>query len=209
MSTPTSEYSGMSEPSFKLTTPTYKTKPRNESYSFHPILGFGDSKYVTSHTELGPRTITIPKPDPQTHPVMGDFYKYFCSDTLDIKQVDVLKIAHAFANGLTWVPMDGDYWSPSKENLQKAINTCPPHLYVVNRFDCNHFAMEMKSHLARCGITSIGMTIDYDSEHSYNLGIVVGENNVLTPVVIEPQQDKIFLHLGVKPYTGGRGYQIW
>ena len=207
MSTPTSQFSGMSES--KTTNVQYNTKPRKEPYSFHPILGFGDSLYVSSNSELSPKTITIPKPDPQTHPVMGDFYKYFCSDTLDVEAKDLYKIVQRFAPKLQLLPMDAHYWAPSREDLQKAINTCPPHLYVVERFDCNHFAMEMKSHLARCGITAIGMTIDYDSEHSYNLGIVVGDNNVLSPVVIEPQQDKIFLHLGVKPYTGGRGYQIW
>jgi hypothetical protein len=125
-------------------------------------------------------------------------------ESADIKSVRI--------DGLTHIGLDREYYAPqSLKDLQDALhaNRVSEYIYESEEYDCDDFAIALKAGLARVGITSVAIVIDYAGGHAYNAVALPSEDGV-TVRYIEPQTDEdVTDKIGRGEYAATRGYIIW
>jgi len=91
-----------------------------------------------------------------------------------------------------WFPLDGIYYTTTLEGFKKILewDRTNKHKYYRDRFDCDKYAMYLKSNIAWFfGINAVGVVLDYSSEHAYNIIFTHDKNE---PLILEPQTDEVF-----------------
>jgi hypothetical protein len=122
------------------------------------------------------------------------------------------QIKDARISGLTHIGLDREYYAPKDvKDLQDALfaNRVSEYIYEAEEYDCDDFAIALKAGLARVGITSVAIVIDYAGGHAYNAVALPTEDGV-TVRYIEPQTDEdVTDKIGRGEYAATRGYIIW
>ena len=86
------------------------------------------------------------------------------------------------------LPMDGEYYTCSKEDIQKIVDEDQTNRneYKEAEYDCENFAFSFMANAQKeYGITTIGLVIDWSGGHAYN--IFVYEDGSVE--LYEPQSD--------------------
>jgi len=86
------------------------------------------------------------------------------------------------------LPMDGKYYTATKENMQKIVDADDTNTraYKKATYDCENFAFSFMAAAQReYGITTIGLVIDWSGGHAYNM-FVYEDGSV---ELYEPQND--------------------
>lgn len=86
-------------------------------------------------------------------------------------------------------PLDATYYTTSSEDMNTIIegNQVDRNSYTRTKYDCENFALSFMSTVQKeRGINSVGMVIDWDGTHAYNI-IVYKSGNVK---LYEPQTDR-------------------
>ncbi|QJF12412.1 hypothetical protein PFV2_gp39 [Pyrobaculum filamentous virus 2] len=92
-----------------------------------------------------------------------------------------------------WQVLDNRYWVTTVDDFREIVSRdwTKHRRYIDDRFDCDNFALHFVARInAMYGLNSVGIVIDYDAAHAYNLAIVIDGGN-LRKVVIEPQTGEI------------------
>ena len=87
------------------------------------------------------------------------------------------------------IHLDNKYWTCTKPEFQKILeaNTLNEKQYVLDQFDCDNFAFNLKAQVARdYGLNNVGMIIDNSAGHAYNVVIFKDGSAEL----LEPQSDR-------------------
>lgn len=108
----------------------------------------------------------------------------------------------ALPAGIIWWPLDSRYWLPTKEDFELLLewNWTDHWNYLLDRFDCEDFSLEVKTVFGQIGLNCVGLVIDWSSAHAYNL--VIFEDGSFR--WLEPQNDTyIELGYGVYKLTNG------
>jgi hypothetical protein len=95
-----------------------------------------------------------------------------------------------------WLRLDGTYYTTDLETFKKIIDWdwTDTRQYISDVFDCDKFAIYFKSRIAiDYHINAIGVVLDYDSEHAYNILIIKDKDQVYWRIY-EPQTDQIFTY---------------
>jgi hypothetical protein len=111
-----------------------------------------------------------------------------------------------------WLRLDGTYYTTDMETFKKVVewDWTDTRKYVLNRFDCDKFAMYFKSRMAvDFHINAIGVILDYSAGHAYNL-VILKDSQGVRYYLFEPQNDSIFTYEGRdrKFYTMGEYYLL-
>ena len=87
------------------------------------------------------------------------------------------------------IHLDNKYWTCTKPEFQKILetNTINEKQYVLDQFDCDNFAFNLKAQIAKdYNLNNVGMVIDNSGGHAYN--VVIFRDG--TAELLEPQTDK-------------------
>ena len=105
-----------------------------------------------------------------------------------------------------YLPLDGRYYVPTLETFKKMVewDWTDAKKYELDRFDCDKYAVTFKARMAfEFGVNSIGVVVDYDGGHAYNVVVVWNEEkNMYDAWLFEPQTDALFKY---KDRPGGEG----
>ena len=88
-------------------------------------------------------------------------------------------------------PLDGHYWLTDQNNFLNIVawDWVDKKQYIVDRYDCENYAFSFKAHIDRFfGLNQVGIVLDYESGHGYNL-VIFPSGNVM---LYEPQSDSLF-----------------
>jgi hypothetical protein len=94
-----------------------------------------------------------------------------------------------------WMRLDRTYYAVDLETFKKVVDWdwTDARKYVLDRFDCDKFALYFKSRVAiDFGINAIGVVLDYSAGHAYNLVITKDAAGKVEWRLFEPQTDKLF-----------------
>jgi len=97
-----------------------------------------------------------------------------------------------------WLRLDGTYYTVGMETFKKIVSWdwTDTRKYVLDRFDCDKFAIYFKSRMAvDFGINSVGVILDYSAGHAYNL-VILKDSQGVKWMLFEPQNDSIFTYEG-------------
>ena len=87
------------------------------------------------------------------------------------------------------IHLDNKYWTCTKPEFQKILetNTINEKQYVLDQFDCDNFAFNLKAQVAKdYNLNNVGMVIDNSGGHAYN--VVIFRDG--TAELLEPQTDR-------------------
>lgn len=87
-----------------------------------------------------------------------------------------------------YYPLDKYYWVTSEEDFMKVAKKDKTNMieYVSEKFDCENFAMLFSARMSyKYHLNSVGIVIDYSSQHAYNI-IVFRDGSVK---LYEPQEE--------------------
>ena len=90
------------------------------------------------------------------------------------------------------LPLDGKYWLTNQSNFLNIVawDWVDSKKYLVEVFDCENFAIAFKAHVDwYFGLNQVGIVIDYEAEHGYNL-VIFPDGKVM---LFEPQNDQLFV----------------
>lgn len=93
-----------------------------------------------------------------------------------------------------WLRLDGNYYTVDMETFKKIVewDWTDTRKYVLDRFDCDKFALYFKSRMAiDFGINAVGVILDYSAGHAYNL-VILRDAQGVKWYLYEPQLDRIF-----------------
>ena len=105
------------------------------------------------------------------------------------------------------IHLDNKYWTCTKPEFQKILeaNTLNEKQYVLDQFDCDNFAFNLKAQVARdYGLNNVGMVIDNSAGHAYN--VVIFKDG--TAELLEPQSDRWITPGESKMYSFEKGIII-
>ena len=91
--------------------------------------------------------------------------------------------------GVRWDRLDENYWACSESDIKNIAkwDLSSWNLWRPEKFDCDNFALVFMAHVNFFfGINSVGLLIDHDTKHAYNI-IVLSDGNLR---VFEPQLDR-------------------
>lgn len=90
-----------------------------------------------------------------------------------------------YDDGVHRTRLDSEFWAPKPADVDAVLDTQVQWLpYESSEFDCEDFALLTKNVIAmQHGINSVGVVVDYEGAHSYNV-IVDADGNTH---VYEPQ----------------------
>lgn len=88
------------------------------------------------------------------------------------------------------LPLDGTYRLVNQRDFLNIVawDWVDSRKYTAEIFDCENFAIAFKSHVDwYLGLNQVGIVIDYDAGHGYNI-VVFPDGNVM---LVEPQNDHL------------------
>jgi len=102
------------------------------------------------------------------------------------------------------IHLDNKYWTCTKVEFQRILetNTINEKQYVLDQFDCDNFAFNLKAQVAKeYGLNNVGMVIDNSGGHAYN--VVIFRDG--TAELLEPQSDRWIIPGESKMYSFKKG----
>ena len=96
----------------------------------------------------------------------------------------------------TWLRLDGTYYTTDLDTWRKIIewDWSDTRRYVIDRFDCNSFAMYFKTRVALdFGLNAVAVVLDYSAGHAYNIIVFYSKSaSRFSWLLYEPQTDALF-----------------
>lgn len=114
------------------------------------------------------------------------------TSVLEKDSIWVQQVIDELGAGIIRLPLDSKYRLTNEDNFLNIIawDWVDVEKYQKEVFDCEQFAIAFKSHVDwYFGLNQVGIVIDYQSGHAYNL-VIYPDGDVS---VLEPQQDALYI----------------